>query len=74
MDEGRVKAVIAEHRQQYPALIDVDQACAISRRPKATIYDWSSRGLLVGIKSRRGRRLLLDRDRFVQFLIKNDAA
>lgn len=69
MDESHIERVAAEYREHYPALISIEQAMAIAGVPRATLYDWSSRGLLDAIKVRRGRRLLLARDGFLRWLL-----
>lgn len=51
---------------QYPPILTADQAAALLQKPKQTIYDWSSRGLLDGCKARMGRNLRLHRDRLVR--------
>ena len=62
--------IVADYAKRYPPLITVHEAAEIARHETAaTIYDWSSRGLLDDIKSRCGRRLLLDLVGFVKFLL-----
>lgn len=56
----------------YPALIAVEQAAEIAQISTGTVYDWSSRGLLDGLKSRRGRHIRFDRDGFVSSLVDGD--
>jgi hypothetical protein len=53
---------------RFPPILNVEQAAELASVPVKTVYDWSSRGLLSGCACRRGRRLLLWRDRYVQFL------
>jgi excisionase family DNA binding protein len=50
----------------YPPILTVDQAASLLSVPKATVYDWSSRGLLAGCARRVGKRLLFFRDRLIQ--------
>jgi excisionase family DNA binding protein len=47
----------------YPPILTVDQAAALLQVPKATLYDWSSRGLLRGCSRRVGKYLRFYRDR-----------
>jgi excisionase family DNA binding protein len=49
-----------------PVILTVDEAAALLRVPKATIYDWSSRGLLKGCCRKVGKHRRFFRDRLVQ--------
>ena len=73
MSDDEITPIIAEFRQQYPALISFDQAARIAQTPKGTIEDHSSRGLFDAFKSRYGKRCLLGRDAFVRFLLTRDS-
>lgn len=53
----------------FPPLLSVAQAAALAHVPVATIYDWSSRGLLINCARKRGKRLNIMRNRFVRFLL-----
>jgi len=53
---------------KYPPLLNVDQAAELLQVPKATIYSWSSQGLLDACKTRAGKHLRLLRDRLLQLL------
>lgn len=64
--------IVAEYARKYPAYISAEQAAEIAQRPTATLYDWSSRGLLDAFKSKRGRKVLFGRDAFVRWLAGND--
>jgi hypothetical protein len=57
---------------KFPPLLSVDAAADLANVPKGTIYDWSSRGLLASCANKRGKRLLILRDRFVQFLFGSE--
>jgi excisionase family DNA binding protein len=50
---------------EYPPVLSVDQAARLLQVPKATIYDWSSRGLLRGCGRRVGKHLRFFRDRLI---------
>lgn len=50
---------------EYPPVLSVEQAARLLQVPKATIYDWSSRGLLRGCSRRMGKHLRLFRDRLI---------
>ena len=65
-DIERISACFAE---KYDLLITVEEAAAIARVPEGTVRDWSSRGVLDQFKTRRGRRVLFDRDGFVRWLL-----
>lgn len=73
MNDDAVEEILAQYAERYPPLVTSGQAAEIAQVPIGTLYDWSSRGLLDGLKHRRGRRLLLQRDLFVRFLM-SDAA
>lgn len=49
----------------YPPVLTVDQAAALLVVPKATIYEWNSRGLLSGCARRVGKHLRFVRDRLI---------
>ena len=49
----------------FPPLLSVDQAARLLQMPKATVYNWSSRGLLKGCSRKVGKHLRLFRDRLV---------
>ena len=49
-----------------PTVLTVDQAAVALSVPKKTIYEWSSQGRLVACSRRRGKRLLILRDKFFQ--------
>ena len=51
--------------ESFPPILTVNQAAALLVVPKATIYDWSSRGLLSGCARRVGKHLRVFRDRLV---------
>lgn len=52
----------------FPPVLDIKTAARMAGVPEATIYDWSSRGLLKGCARRKGKRLRILRNRFAQFL------
>jgi hypothetical protein len=74
MDDARVKATVEQYAELYQPLITADDAADIARIPLGTVHDWSSRGFFDGFKSKRGRRILLNRDDFVRFLVAHAAA
>ena len=53
---------------KFPPLLTVDEAAALARVPKQTVYGWSSQGLLKGCSRRVGKHLRILRDRYVQKL------
>lgn len=55
--------------EKFPPILNVEQAAELAHVPKATIYDWSSRRQLRGCSRRVGKRLRINRDRFVAFLM-----
>ena len=50
---------------EFPPVLSVDQAARLLQVPKATVYDWSSRGLLRGCGRRLGKHLRFFRDRLI---------
>ena len=54
--------------KRFPPAINVDQAAELAGVPRATLYDWSSRGLLDDCAVRVGKRLLIFRDRFLKHI------
>ena len=68
-NEFREMFAHATWANKFPPLLSVDAAAELANVPKGTIYDWSSRGLLDACANRRGKRLLILRDRFVQYLL-----
>lgn len=53
---------------EFPPALDVPQAARLAHVSEGTIYNWSSQRLLKGCASRKGGRLLIWWDRFVQLL------
>jgi len=54
--------------ERFPPALSVDQAAELAGVPKATVYDWSSRGLLDDCAARVGKRLRIFRDRFLKHI------
>ena len=54
--------------EKFPPILNVEQAAQLINVPIATIYDWSSRGLLDSCKRKTGRHLRILRDRYVKQL------
>ncbi|MEI6236848.1 MAG: helix-turn-helix domain-containing protein [Planctomycetota bacterium] len=52
----------------YPPILSVDQAAALLQISTKTIYEWSSQGRLSACARKRGKRLLILRDRFIEEL------
>jgi excisionase family DNA binding protein len=50
---------------RFPPILTVGQAAELLQVPKATIYDWSSRGRLKGCSRKIGKHLRLWRDKLV---------
>ena len=67
-DPRDVRQILAAFRDDYDVTITAAEAAEIAKVPLKTIYDWSSRGLLNGFKSKPGRWLVLLRDPFVCYL------
>lgn len=50
---------------KYPPVLTVDQTADLLQVPRATVYDWSSRGMLRGCARRVGKHLRIFRDRLL---------
>lgn len=50
----------------FPPVLTVEQAAALVRVPKLTVYSWSSQGFLKGCSRRAGKHLRILRARFLQ--------
>ena len=50
---------------KFPPVLTVDQAAALLQVPKATVYDWHSRGLLPGCCRKIGKHLRFFRDKLL---------
>jgi excisionase family DNA binding protein len=50
---------------KFPPVLSVDQAAALLQVPKATVYDWRSRGLLQGCSRRVGKHVRFFRDKLI---------
>lgn len=50
---------------KYPPILAIDQAAELLQLPRATIYDWKSRGLLKGCCRKIGKHLRFFRDRLL---------
>jgi hypothetical protein len=70
LDEAEIQQAFGSGKwaDEFPPILNVAQAARLAHVPRATLYDWSSRDLLAGCAKRKGKRLLIWRDRFVQWL------
>lgn len=55
----------------FPAILSVVQAAELLQVPTATIYDWSSRGLLNTCSRKMGKHLRIFRDRLIQLAVND---
>jgi Helix-turn-helix domain len=60
--------------REFPPVLSVEQAARLAHLTPDTIYDWSSRGLLRDFAHKKGKRLRILRDRFVEFLFSEQAS
>jgi hypothetical protein len=51
--------------EAYPPVLSIEQVARLLQVPEATVYDWSSRGLLRGCARRMGKYLRFFRDRLI---------
>jgi excisionase family DNA binding protein len=68
------QSIAGKWEEQYPPILTVDEAAALARVPKGTIYSWSSQGLLSGCSARAGKHLRIWRDNFIQSLFNGEFA
>ncbi len=63
-----VRATFADEANSaaYPPILTVQQAALLMQVPVATVYGWSSRGLLRHCSKKVGKHLRILRDRFIQ--------
>lgn len=73
MDGEIVTRILAQYANCYPPLIDFKQAAEIAHVPVGTIRDFSSRKLFEGFRTKAGRRVLLDRDAFIHFILNRES-
>jgi hypothetical protein len=69
LTERELKDMFAAPEWAIKPLLGVADAAVLAGVTPATIYDWSSRGLLDHCATRRGKRLRIHRDRFARFLM-----
>jgi hypothetical protein len=71
LSDREIAAAFADPQwaERFPPLLNADQAAELAGVPKATIYSWSSRGLLKGCSRKVGRRLRFFRDRFIKRIL-----
>lgn len=60
-----VRAIDPNLASRFPPVLTTDQAAELLQVPKATLYDWSSRGLLKGCARKVGKHLRFFRDRLL---------
>ncbi|HWA99687.1 MAG TPA: hypothetical protein VG713_14390 [Pirellulales bacterium] len=68
MKDCFVEELVQQYGTLYGPQLTLLEAAEIAKASLKTIYDWSSRGLLDGFKSGKGRGALLARDAFVRFV------
>jgi excisionase family DNA binding protein len=56
----------------FPPIITVDEAAALVRVPKQTVYAWSSQGLLKCCSFKAGKHLRILRNKFLQKLANGE--
>ncbi len=63
---GLTKAEIAKIAEGSPDVLSPQQAADMIGAKLKTVYDWSHQGRLSGCARKRGRRLFIFRDRFIE--------
>lgn len=54
--------------ERYPPILSLEQAANLLQLPKATLYDWRSRGLLNSCSRRLGKHVRVYRDRLIDLV------
>ncbi len=54
--------------ERFPPVMTLDQAADLLQMPKATVYDWRSRGLLGSCSRKVGKRVRFFRDRLIRLV------
>ena len=72
MDGKDIERICASYAQQFPPLITFKQAAEIAHVPLGTVYDYSSRRLFDGFRTKVGRHVLLDLAAFVTFILTHN--
>jgi hypothetical protein len=57
---------------KYPPILTAQQAADLAQVPLATLYAWSSQGLLRSCAQRAGKHLRIIRDAFVRKLFSDE--
>ena len=65
---GLTRAETAKIAEGWPRVLSPQQAADMIGAKLKTVYEWSSRGRLSGCARRRGKHLLVYRDRFIEEL------
>jgi hypothetical protein len=67
LSEKEVAAMFADPlwAERFPPILSVKQSSELLQVPVATIYDWSSRGMLRGCSRKVGKHLRFFRDRLL---------
>ncbi|MEX0702932.1 MAG: helix-turn-helix domain-containing protein [Planctomycetales bacterium] len=51
--------------KKFPPVLTLDEAAELLRVPKATLYDWRSRGMLTKCSRKVGKHVRVFRDRLI---------
>ncbi|MCA9032133.1 MAG: helix-turn-helix domain-containing protein [Planctomycetaceae bacterium] len=68
LSDDEIQAAFAAGRwaEEYPPVLTIDQVAKLLQVPKATIYDWRSRGLLEKCSHKVGKHVRFFRDRLLK--------
>jgi excisionase family DNA binding protein len=68
LTDAEIQRAFADSRwaDSFPPILTVDQVAELLSVPRATVYDWSSRGLLSACSRRVGKHLRFFRNRLLQ--------
>ncbi|MCZ7647974.1 MAG: helix-turn-helix domain-containing protein [Planctomycetota bacterium] len=64
LTQGDIQAASSD----LPPILTVDEAASLARVPRKTILVWSSKGHLSCCARKRGKHLLIFRDKFLEML------
>jgi hypothetical protein len=70
LSPAELNAMFADEKwsREFPPILLVEDAARLAGVEVATVYDWSSRGLLREFANKKGKKLRILRNKFVEFL------
>lgn len=76
LTDKEIAAQFADPRwaERFPPILAIEQAADLLQVPKATLYDWRSRGLLANCSRKVGKRVRFFRDRLIRQIFNEGIA